>query len=38
METGRTEEKSKGDARNQSAPREPPSGEIGKRGKEETEG
>ena len=38
METGRTEEESEGDARNRSAPREPPSGEIGKRGKEKTEG
>ena len=38
METGRTEEESKGVARNQSAPREPLPGEIGKRGKERAEG
>ena len=38
METGRTEEESDRDARNGRAPREPPSGEIGKRGKERTEG
>ena len=38
METGRTEEESKGDARNRSAPREPLPGEIGKRGKERAEG
>ena len=34
METGRTEEERVGDERNRLAPREPPSGEIGKRGKE----
>jgi len=34
METGRTEEENEGDARNRRAPREPPTGEIGKRGKE----
>ena len=38
METGRTDEESKGDARNRSAPREPLPGEIGKRGKERAEG
>ena len=38
METGLTEEESKGDARNRSAPREPLPGEIGKRGKERAEG
>ena len=38
METGRTEEESKGDARNRRAPREPLPGEIGKKGKEEAEG
>ena len=38
METGPTEEESKGDARNRTAPREPLPGELGKRGKEEAEG
>ena len=38
METGLTEEESKGDARNRSAPEEPPTGENGKKGKERTEG
>ena len=38
METGRTEEESDRDERNGRAPREPPSGEIGKKGKERTEG
>ena len=37
METGRTEEESKGDERNRSAPREPLSGVIGKKGKERAE-
>ena len=38
METGLTEEESKGDARNRSAPKEPPTGENGKKGKERAEG
>ena len=38
METGETEEERDGDERNRTAPREPPSGEIGKMGKERTEG
>ena len=38
METGRTDEESDRDERNGRAPKEPPSGEIGKRGKESTEG
>ena len=38
METGPTEEESKGDERIRSAPREPLPGEIGKRGKERAEG
>ena len=38
METGLTEEESEGDARNRSAPREPPTGENGKTGKERAEG
>ena len=37
METGRTEEESKGDERNRSAPSEPLPGENGKRGKERAE-
>ena len=37
METGETEEERDGDERNRTAPREPPSGELGERGKERTE-
>ena len=38
METGGTEGKSDGDERNRRAPREPPTGENGKKGKERAEG
>ena len=38
METGETEEERVGDERNRAAPKEPPTGENGKQGKERTEG
>ena len=38
METGRTEEEKDGDERNRTAPKEPPTGENGKQGKESAEG
>ena len=38
METGRREGESEGDERNRRAPKEPPTGENGKKGKERAEG